>query len=284
MFDQASQKPHDDPKLRPTIFNRPKWHDGSASSPITSPNTRFNATQTFNSLHKVYGNSLNPDRMKVNPFYAVSEIYSFYAAAENQFLKRMEKILDERVKSIVEEGLQTKSSSLHALPERTNLQYDRSILEAHSDRISDIVAFLKAADDPVWFPPSPEHTAGEAIAARISLLQDFHYLHTQVVHLVQRCQWAMDIVAHNASLLEAKESNSQSKDVSRLTLLTTGLTLVYAPLSLVCAFFGMNFSLFGQGDQPLWIFAAAGAPVLLISLILLRKWTSTPKKEASQKY
>ena len=222
--------------------------------------------------------------MREHPFYAVSEIYAFAAAAENQLFNMMKEIIDKRMDTLLGEDLQTKPlSSPNALSERVNLQYDLSILEERSARISDIIAFLEAANDSVWFLPFANPTPNVAITtARMSLLHDFQYLHTQVRQLMQRCERGMEIVAHNASLLEAKRSNSQSTDVSRLTLLTTGLTLVYAPLSLVCAFFGMNFSLFGQGNQPLWIFAAIGAPVLLISLILLRKWTSS-SNEASQK-
>jgi len=223
--------------------------------------------------------------MRADPVYAVSEIYSFAAAAENQFLNMMKEILDERLKGIIEEGLQTKSPSPNALPERTDLQYDRSILEAHSDRINDIIAFLKAADDSVWFLPFAKPGPNEATtAARMSLLQDFQYLHTQFVQLVQRCERAMEIVAHNASLLEAKRSNSQSDDLEQLTRLTTGVTLVYVPISFVCTFFGMNFSTFGQGDLPLWVFVAISVPVLLISLIFLkRKLNSDSKKKISLK-
>ena len=234
---------------------------------------QFNATQVFNSLHKAYGTTLNPQVMRLDPFYAVTEVYSFAAAAENQFLNMMRKILDTRIESIVREGLQSRTSTPDALPERTNIQYDRTILDAHAGRISSMVAFLKTADDPVWFPGAAfdDHIYADITKARMSLLHDFQHLHAQAVQLIQRCERAMDMVAHNASLLEAKRSNLQSEGLEKLTRLTTIVTLLYVPLSFVCTFFGMNFSTFGQGKLSLWIWAAVSVPVVLISLVFLRR-------------
>ncbi|KAI4935512.1 uncharacterized protein J4E92_002803 [Alternaria infectoria] len=282
LFKHASRKPQPDSELCPTVFNRSEWHDGPAPPPAASSKKRFTATQTFNSLHKEYGRSLNPQRMREHPFYAVSEIYAFAAAAEDQLLNMMKEIIDERMYALVKVDMQNEPSS-KALSERINLQCDLSVLEERSDRISDIIAFLKAADDPVWFPPFANPTPnGPIMTARMNLLQDFQYLYTRIRQLIQRCERAMEIVAHNASLSEAKRSNSQSKNLEHLTRLTTGLTLVYVPLSFVCTFFGMNFSIFGQGDLPIWIFFAISVPVLLILLIiLLWKLTSRSKKEAS---
>jgi len=247
---------------------------------------RFKSTQVFNNLHTVYGMTLDPRIMGLDPFYAISEVYAYAAAAESQFLNMMRTILDKRIKSIAGEDLQKKASISDALPERINLQHDRAILDAHSDRISNTVSFLKTADDPVWFLPFDDHAPNEATTARGTLLRDFQHLHTQVVQLIQLCERAMGMVAENASLLEAKRSNLQSEGIEKLTRLTTVITLLYVPLSFVCTFFGMNFSAFGQGDLSLWIWAAVSAPVLLISLLYLKRKASTEsaKKRSSKKW
>ncbi|RYO26792.1 hypothetical protein AA0111_g7850 [Alternaria arborescens] len=270
---------HIAPKLCPTVFNRPIRFGESVYSSVTSSDVRFDATQVFNSLHKAYGKTLDPHLTSQDPFYAVSEVYSFAAAAENQFLNMMRNILDNRIESIVRESLQSKNSTHDALPERANIQYDRTILDAHSDRISNVIAFLKAADDPVWFPNVDHHDRREAVRARTSLVHDFQHLHAQIIQLIQRCERAMDMVAHNASLLEAKRSNLQSEGLEKLTRLTTIVTLLYVPLSFVCTFFGMNFSTFGQGKLSLWIWAAVSAPVMLVSLVFLRRMLKNDSKK-----
>jgi len=286
LFEEESQIPTLHPQLCPTVFNRPKRNDTPESSHTPSIGARFKATQVFNSLHKAYGATLNSQLTRVDPFYAVSEVYSFAAAAENQFLNMMRKTLDKRIDGILREGLQSGASTPDALPERTNLQYDRAILDTHSNHISNTIAFLKAADDPIWFLPFKDQASDEGTAARISLTHDFQHLHNQVIQLIYRCERAMDMVAHNASLMEAKRSNLQSEGLEKLTRLTTLVSLLYVPLSFVCSFFGMNFSAFGQGELSMWVWAAASAPVLLISLVFLKYLLSSQseKRSSSKKW
>jgi Mg2+ and Co2+ transporter CorA len=232
----------------------------------------------------VYGKTLNPESVRLSPFYAVSEVYAFAAAAENQFLNMMTKILENRMEDIMREGIQGTTLTQNTLPERINIQYDRSVLDAHSNRIRNILAFLRVADDPVWFPPLKDSASDEVAEVQRSLIHDFQHLQTQVVQLIQRCERAMELIAHNASLSEAKRSNLQSEGLQKLTRLTTVVTLLYVPLSFVCSFFGMNFSAFGQGELGLWIWAVVSVPVLLVSLFFLkRRLSNSSTMERSSK-
>ena len=61
-------------------------------------------------------------------------------------------------------------------------------------------------------------------------------------------------------LQEAKESKATAISVGKLT----NAAFLYLPINLVCALLGMNLSIYGQGDVPMWVFFA-----LLISLLLL---------------
>lgn len=51
-------------------------------------------------------------------------------------------------------------------------------------------------------------------------------------------------------LEEAKESKATAISLGKLS----DLAFLYLPINFVCAMLGMNLSIFGQGDVPIWVF------------------------------
>ncbi|KAH7092429.1 hypothetical protein FB567DRAFT_237570 [Paraphoma chrysanthemicola] len=249
----------------PTILRRPGMDARRKLSSTVQSIQSFQTTQTFNLLHRVYGQTLKAECVQSDPFYILSEIYTFAAAAENQFLNMIDQILTERVDSLMLDPDDAKC------PKTSDIQYDRSILDAHRNQIKGIITFLTAHDDPAWFQPSQHNASSETTAARNSLLRDFQHLETRVKALILRCERAMEIIMNNASLAEARLTNNQSKELASLTRMTTLVTILYVPLSFVSSFFGMNFKEFGQGGLSLWVWAAVSLPVIISSAFLLRR-------------
>ena len=51
-------------------------------------------------------------------------------------------------------------------------------------------------------------------------------------------------------MAEAKESKATAISLGKLS----NLAFLYLPMNFVCAMLGMNLSIFGQGDVPVWVF------------------------------
>jgi hypothetical protein len=250
-------------KVCSTVLRRSSPYQEQAAGSSERYPERFNIKQTFNLLHRVHARTLKPGIVKLSPIYALNEVFAFAAASENQFLNMIDEVLNDRMESLTSAPDDENGPKVH------DIQYDRNILDAHRIRIKEHVAFLIAHDDATWFEPFRANTPAEAVAARLSLTRDFQHLEARANYLVLRCERAMEMIMNNASLTEARFSNQQSVGVANLTRMTTLVTILYVPSSFVCAFFGMNFSDFGQGDLGLWVYASVSVPVLGISLIFL---------------
>ncbi|KAJ4299618.1 hypothetical protein N0V90_004864 [Kalmusia sp. IMI 367209] len=265
-------------EYQPTILNCPNAEAQHNSIIWGAPAPSFKTTQTFNILHRIYGESLDPKIISQDPFYGLNEIYSFAAAAENQFLNMMEQILLDRMElaTLRSSEIAALDSSAHIESLTFDIQFDRNILDAHRVRLNGTVAFLQANDDPIWFPrrhePLPADLIDKVTAANLKLLRDFQHLAFRVETLIDRSERVMEMVANNANLTESKRSFLQADGLAKLTRLTTIITILYVPLSFVCSLFGMNFKQFGQGDLSLWVWGAVSVPIILISLFFLRHY------------
>jgi Mg2+ and Co2+ transporter CorA len=247
-------------KFCPTVLFRPDSPDEAFMSSIEAATPRLHSAQKFNHLHRVYGKTLQREHILSNPFYALKEVYAFAAAAENQYLNMVDQMISERIDILARMPAGTES------PSSSDIQYDRNILDTHRVRIRATVVFLTAYDDPVWFQPFKGNASDETFTARVELMRDFQYLEQRIVQLILRCERGMEMLASNASLSEARQSNTQSEGLAKLTRLTTFVTILYVPLSYVSSFFGMNFSTFGQGDVKLWVWAVVSVPIFIVSL------------------
>ncbi|KAF3021911.1 hypothetical protein E8E14_006745 [Neopestalotiopsis sp. 37M] len=101
--------------------------------------------------------------------------------------------------------------------------------------------------------------------------EDFQYIFERAQSLVTICDDGKSTLISNASVQDALRSAAEAKLVTRLTKATNRVTFIFLPISFITAVFGMSFQEFGQGDLPLWIWAAVTAPLLLISVLFVEK-------------
>jgi len=79
----------------------------------------------------------------------------------------------------------------------------------------------------------------------------------------------MKEIHDKATLAESIRSNELADQVNKLTKLATLMSVFYIPLSFTTGFFGMNFSVFGQGNVKVWWWAVISVPVLAVSVLVM---------------
>ncbi|KAI8632559.1 hypothetical protein F5Y19DRAFT_421693 [Xylariaceae sp. FL1651] len=203
-----------------------------------------------------YGCSLNPHAMRLDPFYALSEIFCFVATAERQFLNFMDTLVNEEIYS-------TKTTRDFAI---SNLKHSRQVIDCHSRSLEEVLRFLRSRED---ICPSPEsHTCSVANALIIkkfkSMLEDYEWLFHQASSISSHCVEGISIITNDAMLEEARKTMVHGKEVKILTL----LAFFYLPLTLISSIFGMNVVQLGQGHISIgWALLAILAALLFQCVI-----------------
>ena len=246
----------------PTIRHRPKL--ALKSKKYTLPtedhgqNGEFPQAASF--LRRNYGKQLEWPVMKVDPFYALHELFEFSAASELQFLNLVEhKLRPETNYEIL----------FQEAPSLSNLLYHLEILQAHTRRLSETIQKIKCRGSSQW-PHAPENSDldRKAKESQSQLLKDYEFLLYKAKLLANLCERGMGVIMNNANIAEAKRGIIQAERVSKLTL----LAFFYVPLSFTASFFGMNFTQFSSGPLlGIWVWFVTSIPVLALSFILY-KW------------
>ncbi|PTU24354.1 hypothetical protein P175DRAFT_0520282 [Aspergillus ochraceoroseus IBT 24754] len=253
------------PKLG--LAKHPLW----ASVPNThlsgpAQNSRFTQSQSL-LPHESYGRFLSDRLMNSDAFYALSEIFSFAASAENQLFN----LLNSKLVF----GSKYTGSMLSSL---TGLTYHKNILEAHIEQLQEMVAIIERRGDSKWptiLAPTPRPTDGnvqphpdplayqeiQSTAAR--LLDDYKYLLRRGQAISRRYQEAIDHLRNNAMLEESKKGIEQAQGVGRLTL----LAFLFLPLGFTTSFFSMSFRELDTG-LSIWIWFAVSVPAFFLTLLL----------------
>lgn len=230
------------------------WYESSrADKP-----KRCNFAQNASILDQEYGKKLDPDKMRTDPFYALSELWRFAAYSECQFLNMM----DSKLKWGTESSVLSRDDLTLA-----NLIYCKGILEEHVQRLHNNIICIGNKGGPEWLSRSPEAGEGQAQDdAYISrLLQDYEYLLQRAAKLASRCDQGMGVIMNNAVIAESKKAIEQTQEVAKLTR----LAFFFIPLSFTASFLGMNLEQFGNGSVQLWIWFALSVPVFGLSVLLL---------------
>ena len=241
-----------------------------------------------------YGKYLSSEVMKVDPFYALHDLFSFCANAENQLINtlhqkanKMDNEMDNR--DYDEERLQA---------ELVTFRYHKTILRGKIDYFNDVIKWIKSKGGSNWpsvsssrinnlkvsttvylklgtissnkfpiaFTCDPMTHAKyeeESSHAAAKLLRDYEELLEKAKELFQLYNEKLDDIKTNTSLLEARKSLAQSKSIGRLSL----LAFFFLPLSFTTSLFGMNFREIGE-DLSIWIWVAVSVPVFCCTLIL----------------
>ena len=138
---------------------------------------------------------------------------------------------------------------------------DRPHIKAMHDRRLELVKFKQDLSGYLG-PLAPEHiSSGSAdgpYRQRLrNLLTDVEMLLSLYDNTMRIYEWHnheldSDYKGDLASeqLEEAKESKATAVSLGKLS----NLAFLYLPLNFVCAMLGMNLSIFGQGDVPMWVF------------------------------
>ncbi|KAH7070282.1 hypothetical protein FB567DRAFT_217499 [Paraphoma chrysanthemicola] len=96
------------------------------------------------------------------------------------------------------------------------------------------------------------------------LLKDFEYFAQEVGALRQQCNQFLEQQVTKLALQDSREQMQEAHDMKRITY----LAFIFAPLSLVSSFFGMNVKELDSGSAPVWQFAVTALAILATSLLI----------------
>ena len=237
-----------------------------------------------------YGKYLLPEVMKVDPFYALHDLFSFCANAEFQLINTgIIGAEEEQSKNKNEEVLQTNLKSL---------RYRQSRLRGKISRYKEVIEHIRSKGDPSWptvsslrinkaeasatansevgTPSSDKSTAaficdsvtyakhvGESKRAAAKLLKDYEGLLEKAKILYQLYGEQIDDIKTSMTILESRENLEQARSIGRLTL----LAIFFLPLSFTTSLFGMNFKEIGE-DLSIWVYFAVSVPIFGVTVIL----------------
>lgn len=227
-------------------------HVGHSKEDISMSNT----SQSASSLSGHCGQMLDHDVLRMDAFYAMTEIFNFVASSEGQYLNLIENVIqrEERVRP------ELRQYSL------ANLQYAKATLEIHIQKIGDIISCISSRGAPNWPRASQDSMQiSTTNQAAQSLLEDFEHLVERAKILSKRCSDNTALLMNMAMLSESQQSLLQAKSTTRLTL----LAFFFLPISFTSSFFGMNFKEIADADGPhlsIWIWFLSSGLVVIFSL------------------
>lgn len=107
--------------------------------------------------------------------------------------------------------------------------------------------------------------------------RDFLVIRDQFLDYRKWAEKLLDITTTYLALMEAEKSASDSRSLSRLTILGS----LFVPVSFVCSFFSMNGD-FAVGANKFWVYFAVTLPlVIAILVVVFRGWWYRRLREAS---
>lgn len=215
--------------------------------------------QSASLLHLGYGKKLDGALMACDPFYAMQDIFLFCAFSEAQFLNLVESKLDADARPEL---------SLDQPFSPSNLIYSQELLDSHADRLRETINAISARESLSWPRPSDARMQQKGATAALSLLKDYEDLLARAIILSDRCKTRMNILMNKAMIAESNKAITQAREVTKLTR----LAFVFIPLSFTATFFGMNLGpLVERSAYGVWLWASVSAPVLIVSLAIM-KW------------
>ncbi|KAM7213035.1 hypothetical protein V8F06_011589 [Rhypophila decipiens] len=247
--------------FHPTILFKPniafKDHQIVDSSHTTTggPNA---VHQSASLLSTCYGRSLHSATMIRDPFYVLTELFTFVSASELALLNAISARLGELNKDT---DLLDMDPGAISRAQAHLLQY-RRVLEEQAHKTAETLTFIRNRDRLEW---PPQSSKGAHASARAE--QDFEYLASRNALLQSRCERALTTIMNNATISEAREGIALSARVFKLTLLAS----TFVPLSFSTSIFGMNFLQFedDQVSRGYWVWALVTVPIMSVSGAIL---------------
>ena len=216
--------------------------------------------QSASLLHLGYGRRRERKALAADPFYALSELFSFAADSEAQFLNMLE--------SDVQRELDHPKLVAQRSPTLSNLLFNQQALDRHVEQVRQTLTMINERS---WSQPTSRVSLGEeqqnaigTTAARLS--RDFQALIDRAQVLSRQCERGMQVVMYNTQIKEARQGIEQAEEDAKLTR----LAFVFIPLSFTTSLFGMNVKQFGTGTVPIGLWFAVSIPAVLRCFLLLR--------------
>lgn len=241
---------------QPVIQHRPKgaFLQPNNATNIPSISTASSASpcstlQSASLLPAQYGSTLVVDALPTSALYALSELFSFAAHSESQFLNMIHSQVTTEMRAL----------EIETARSMDNLRYYKSLVDEHIETISDTLRFIRKGGDKTWVDNGePSQVVKEAMEA---VETDFQHLLVKAKALTNLCVEGSNTILQRASLEEFKKGLLHAVVVGRLTL----LAFFFLPLSFTTSLFGMNFIELGTGALHIWIFFATLVPMLGLS-------------------
>ncbi|RHZ45767.1 hypothetical protein CDV55_100058, partial [Aspergillus turcosus] len=218
-------------------------------------NDKWRAAQNIAHLPFQYGSRLDKELASRDALYALSELFSFAASAQLQYLNLLETRIKHELSFVgTENDVQYHSLSL------VNLKYIKTLLTSNAQGVAETISLFKNRHSLHWPRVDNAPTAEKAACL---LLADFEYLLQRSEMLSRECEQGMATLANSSVLEESRRSAEMNVSVQSLTIIGA----IFVPLSFVCSVWGMNFKELGSGSNPLWMWAATAVPVSLLTYL-----------------
>ncbi|KAL9621733.1 MAG: hypothetical protein Q9160_003851 [Pyrenula sp. 1 TL-2023] len=214
--------------------------------------------QTFQSISHfppAYCKSLDARILRSDPFYALTEILTFAAVSERQFLSAIAVQIDRESERLLT-NIEGNSHKLEA-----SILYLERLLEEHIKGITETSRYIQNRGSLNW----PRSNADKAQRAASMLQLDFETLLEQAQLLRDRCAREFQVLLNKMALAESQRNIARSRQTLKLTLLAT----IYVPITATATVFGMNFVTFNNSAQGAWIWITVTVPVAIGSFFLV---------------
>ncbi|KAL8899110.1 MAG: hypothetical protein Q9207_006361 [Kuettlingeria erythrocarpa] len=267
-------------RLNPIIQHRPKIAlKTNYMVAGTDPDRETRKEPFLQSVCQVpvhYGRFLSTSTAVVDPFYALSEVFTLVASSESQYLNMVEqKIKSESAKVMGASKREEVEDTDEQSSILSNLVYYKTILDEHIQRLKTNILSIETQRDHKW--PEPDFTRNtstgmlqqkKASKSARTLFKDFEYLLERAKTLSESCDRGIDIAGNNAMITESRRAIQHAKRTVKLTI----LAFCFIPASFTTSLFGMNFKQLGQDKSlDIWVWFIVLIPTYAISLVLLYK-------------
>jgi hypothetical protein len=238
-----------------TMATRMEELVGNAETPASES---WAASQNMALLPYQYGDNLDRSLAAKDALYALSELISFAASAQAQFLNLVQERIEHELSFVGSQGGVNAHDFGTSL---VNLRYIKTHLASHMERLAEISYLLQNRRCVNW-PRVPESELAEKTATL--LVKDYEFLTRRAQGLAEECQHGIATLANSCALEESRLSANNAAQVHKLTVLAT----IFVPLSFLCGVWGMNFEELGSGRLHVWWWFVTAFPVLLLALFI----------------
>lgn len=205
-----------------------------------------------------YERSLDEIAAARDSFYAVSELFTFCAFSESQFLNMLQAKLDSMIR---EETLLKRPLEL------SNLLYMQKTVKRHIQRLRDNIQTIEAHGSITW-PKAEDERPSDKVEAAVGVLgKQYDNLLRRAESLSAQIEDQTRFLTNKAMIDEATRARHQAIEVTKLTR----LAFFYIPLSFVASFFGTNLDPLAEARNSLIWFFVVSIPVFGVSMAFM-KW------------